>query len=760
MDLFKQLKESVYNIDPVAFCEKNLNLDGAPFKINGNGYKPFADIYRYVGIKALEKNSKPIVMVKGRQVGATTMAVALQLYFMTSGTFGNNGRAPMRVIHAFPTLVHVFNHAKTKLNPIIKSANLVDDPSKPGKKISCIEAKLDKKNSGDSLQYKQFIGDNYIRIESTGLDADRLRGGTVDALLYDECFPYSQNIQTSDGKIPIGRLHNLFSNNKDVPKVLTFNEKTESFEYKKILNSWNRGKRSVYELTCENRKIRCTGNHRFLTIDGWKRVDEMNVGDLIKSTSDSKFHNSDYTPIDSIKELDKKEVVYDIEVEDNHNFIVSPEKSKKNGGLIAHNCQDIPAVAIANANKLLTTSRYGKVGKGIQLYFGTPKQRGSEYYKMWESSNQQYYYLGCEGCDKHFPLYTPGSNEWENIWVHGFIVKCTHCGHMQDKRAAAERGKWVESRPLEECQMIGFHINQLYNPRFQKEDIIAEKPENSPVNTERDWQNEVLGEFYAGEMGPITPEQIREFCADFERKMRPSISITENKRVFAGFDWGKRSDADAVGSAAAKLAGGQSYSTCVILTEDGTRLSIDYATIIKKNDPAYKKSFIDEVMRKYSVTQAVGDIGYAADLTHTIQSEYGDRFLASELVGKVNGNVRYDDKEFPKIIRASREYYIEELFNVMKQGRIRFPFGNYEMITWLIEHCTSMGVKTTLNSVYEPVRRYVKGSKPNDGFMALLNAYLAYKFHATDAFKNKKGGLMEIQDKKQILAITGYCPRM
>ena len=63
--------------------------------------------------------------------------------------------------------------------------------------------------------------------------------------------------------------------------------------------------------------------------------------------------------------------------------------------------------------------------------------------RMWQTSSQQYYYLGCEGCKEHFPLYTPGSDDWEDIWIHTKIVKCPKCGHEQDKLAAQERGKWV-----------------------------------------------------------------------------------------------------------------------------------------------------------------------------------------------------------------------------------------------------------------------------------------------------------------------------
>src|SRR6201985_1539291 len=92
-DFFDKFKSNVSNLDPVVWCEKYLTLDGQPFRLNGNGYKPFSDIYRYIGIVALERNSKPVVLVKGRQVGATTMASVLELYFMTCGLFGNVNRS-------------------------------------------------------------------------------------------------------------------------------------------------------------------------------------------------------------------------------------------------------------------------------------------------------------------------------------------------------------------------------------------------------------------------------------------------------------------------------------------------------------------------------------------------------------------------------------------------------------------------------------------------------------------------------------------
>jgi hypothetical protein len=621
LKIFDQLKSGILNIDPVAFCEQNLTLDGSPFRINGNGYKPYADIYRKIGTTCLnvDRKSKPIVLVKGRQVGATTMAAAIELYFMASGMFGRNGKPPIRVMHAFPTLVHVHLYAKTKFNTMMKTSKSVG--MKNNRNISVIESKLDKDSqTSDSLQYKQFEGGNFVRIESTGLDADRLRGSTVDVILYDEC-------------------------------------------------------------------------------------------------------------------------------------------------------QDIPSVAIANSNKSLTTAKYGRPGKGVQVYFGTPKSKSSKYYEMWMDSTQNYYYLGCEKCKKYFPLYTPGSDAWEKIWIYGFIVKCTECGHEQDKRIAAENGKWISNKNEDDCGYVGYHINQFYNPTFTREEIDSEKPENSIINTERAYQNEVLGEFFAGDSGPISKEEIIEMCGDSSRCMRASIPGNEGAMVFAGFDWGKRNDERANSNSESK-SGGKSYSTCVILREDGPgRLLIDYASIIKKNDNQYKREFIHEVMRKYSVIQAVGDYGYAHELTEDIHREYKDRFLGCELVGGLANKPRFDSDSFPHLIRANREHYIEEVFSIMKRGMIRFPLGGvrdsklvpnsgFDRISWLIEHCASMEEKITTNIVNEVVKRYVKGNTPNDGMMALVNAYLAYKFHVTNGFKDNKKGVFEKANNEKVLAIIGHCPGM
>jgi len=619
-DLFQKLKKDLLNLDPVWFVENYLTLDGKPFRLRGNGYKPFAEVYRYSGIKALEPNSKPLIIVKGRQVGATTMASALEMYFMGCGLFGNGEKPPIRIIHAFPQLELAAAYSKTKLNQIINTSIPVpnEDLKKISKPKSHMQALLDNTTAtSDSLTFKQFQGGNHLWIESVGLDGDRIMGRTADALFFDE---------------------------------------------------------------------------------------------VQKTTS----------------------------------------------------------MAIGNSLKVLTTAKYGEPGKGVQVYFGTPRRKGSDFHKMWQVSSQQYYYLGCENCDKHFPLYTPGSDDWKQIWIHGYVVKCPHCGKEQNKLEAAERGKWVALKDPDDpdCQMVGFHLNQLYMPMFTREAIDAEMPGKHPINTERVFMNEVLGEFFQGDSSPITPEEIKELCRDdrkFSARIIPVKNTMQPQIVVLGIDYGARADLEQLANPERVTTGGQSYSTAVVLSAKGPNLlNIEFATKFKRNDIESKKGIIDQIMRQYSIQLAIGDIGYSNDFSALLHNVYGDRYLVSRAHNKVNGHIKFTMDAFPKELVFERDHYIGELYEQMKKGMIKFPFGDYEKIAWLIDHCCSMEIKPSISRMGgDPTVHYVKGSTPNDGFMALLNAYLAYKFIITRGFTNNNPILQgqNFAQRNKPLVTSGYISR-
>lgn len=615
-ELFNKLKTSLLNFDPVAFAEHYLTLDGKPFRLHGNGYKPMADIYRYVGTKALEPNAKPMIIVKSRQTSATTMASVLEMYFMGSGLFGTGDRPPIRVIHTFPQLELAAAYSKTKLNQMISASIPSSIMGSNGKQKSYMQSKMDTGATSDSNSFKQFQNGNHLWIESIGLDADRIMGRSADVLFVDE----------------------------------------------------------------------------------------------VQRTTD---------------------------------------------------------LAIGNALKILTTAKYGRPSKGVQVFFGTPRKKGTGFHKMWQQSSQQYYHLGCEKCEKHFPLYTPESTDWEKVWLHGFIVKCTICGHEQDKRQAAERGKWVSTKDPNdpETKMIGFHINILYMPMFTREDVESEKPGKHPVNTERVFQNEVMGEFFAGDSSPITAEEIRDLCGDHGRKFSSSFTPDQipNQIAVLGIDYGAKADIEQLANENKSSKTGLSYSTVVVLLSKGPGLlSIEYAAKMKKNDPEYKTELIAKLIRDYNIQLAVGDIGFSNDFSYNMAMTHGDRYIVSRAQGKVTqpNHIKYSSDVIPKEVLFEKSFYYGELFDQMKKGMVRFPMGDYEKIAWLIEHCSSMEIKPSISKFGEHTINYVKGGTPNDGIAALLNAYLAYKFIISKGFTNNNPGLnFDPASHNKPMVLSGYVPK-
>jgi hypothetical protein len=575
LDIFNDLKSSFLDLDPASFIENNLTLDGQPFKILGNGWRFMVDIYRYIALQSTKKNGKPVVIKKGRQVGATMMAGALDLYFTNSGIFNN---PPVRVIHLFPALAQVKKFSQDKLEGMIRTA----------KNDSINNNKLKSANAVDNLTMKQFKAGT-LWIDSVGADGDRIRGMTVDIAFMDEI-------------------------------------------------------------------------------------------------------------------------------------------------------QDMTAQGVGNATKILTAAKYGPTGKGVQVYFGTPKERGSYFNTLWDMSDKRYYYLGCFNCKKHFPFYTPESDSWREVWVSGYKVKCSHCGTVQTKVDAIERGKWVVTEP--DAKYVGFHINQLYIPYFSKENILDLMPENNPAQTERIWNNEVIGEFYSGAGLPITKTDLYNKCRDPDRAFSKKIN-PHNKQTYMGVDWGGKDDIKGG-------VGGKSYSCVVVLSagSDGT-LYVEHAHKLRKNNFDYKKDTIKEVYRRFGIRRGVSDWFFGQDVVHDLQVIYGDKFLGAQGSGSLVKPIKYREDEL--IVSYNKDLMIEEIFDLFRKGKIRFPWGSYEYIDWLLDHCTSMEIKQKMSSG-NVIKTYVKGPTPNDGLMALMYAYMAYKFDLTKGYSVKPGITKEVRMPHPVLA--------
>lgn len=261
-DLFEDLKKGISLFDPVSFAENYLTLDsGEPFNLSTPGWKYMADLYRMIALQADDPEAKPVVLLKGRQVGATTMASVLSLFFTSSGLYGGEAnKPPMKVIHLFPTLGQVGKYTKDKLEPTIRNSqnNFL------GQRSLRFDPKLVGSVPEDTLTEKSFIGDNKLRIDSVGKDADRIRGITQDVMILDEIQDISR--RAIDNCVRILQHSKYGSKGEGVQ--LFFGTPKQSGSY--FWQLWNDSDQRFYQLNCEN----CDDFFFLYTLedDEWTRI--------------------------------------------------------------------------------------------------------------------------------------------------------------------------------------------------------------------------------------------------------------------------------------------------------------------------------------------------------------------------------------------------------------------------------------------------------------------------------------------------------
>lgn len=153
-------------------------------------------------------------------------------------------------------------------------------------------------------------------------------------ILFDECLEYNQKVLLANGKtMKIGEI----VENKIAEPVISFNHKINKFETKMITN-WSKtpiGNKRLMKIMVGNTSITCTDNHKIYncTAKSYMRAEDLAVGDKLMSLSGT------VQEIKSIKFIESGiKYVYDITVEDNHNFMCN--------NILVHNCHHIPASTI------------------------------------------------------------------------------------------------------------------------------------------------------------------------------------------------------------------------------------------------------------------------------------------------------------------------------------------------------------------------------------------------------------------------------
>lgn len=158
---------------------------------------------------------------------------------------------------------------------------------------------------------KEILEQNFAKLQSYGIldcgcysasvgckDINRITFATIGSVmnhmedfkhfkhvLIDECFPFNVFISTEIGQRRIGQLYKSYINGEKLPKVLSYNELTNTFESKEIKCVVDNGVKEVYDYMFSGLKIRCTKNHPLLTLyRGWVAADEIHVGEAILTT--------------------------------------------------------------------------------------------------------------------------------------------------------------------------------------------------------------------------------------------------------------------------------------------------------------------------------------------------------------------------------------------------------------------------------------------------------------------------------------------
>ncbi|MEP0907726.1 hypothetical protein NC969_19620 [Leptolyngbya subtilissima ST-M1] len=95
--------------------------------------------------------------------------------------------------------------------------------------------------------------------------------------MIDECLTGDSLVLTQDGLVRID------DPSIEGKQVLSYNDQTASWEFKRALRWLDQGTRDILEIQTTHRKIRCTGNHLIRTDQGWVAARDIKSGSKILS---------------------------------------------------------------------------------------------------------------------------------------------------------------------------------------------------------------------------------------------------------------------------------------------------------------------------------------------------------------------------------------------------------------------------------------------------------------------------------------------
>jgi len=232
--------------------------------------------------------------------------------------------------------------------------------------------------------------------------------------IYDECFPRNTLIHTSHGPMEIGTLYDMWLTNgtmqkyvrpereveklvEVLPKILSFNETTQRFEWSQMTHAWKKHRKELLKVYLMCGSFVCTPEHKILTEQGYKCAKDLLIGDYIQCmdsmhsisdkadisivnlytttdihlkgllTPNAFLYTETYIPPETPESTkifgipDQGYDVFDIEVKDNHNFVL--KIPGKYIGPVVSNCHHMGAEVFSRCMmKVNTTYTLGLSG--------------------------------------------------------------------------------------------------------------------------------------------------------------------------------------------------------------------------------------------------------------------------------------------------------------------------------------------------------------------------------------------------------------
>ena len=292
---------------------------------------------------------------------------------------------------------------------------------------------------------------------------------------------------------------------------------------------------------------------------------------------------------------------------------------------------------------------------------GTAREQGSEFWKLWEQSTKA---------------------EWDGE-------------------------KWVHEESSE--NIIGYHISQTMHPDITKEDIEYKRATYTP----RRFQNEVLGEFFAGSTKPLTFDEALA-CVDSNKSVKRIVN-PPNETVM-GVDWGNQ-------------------TTVVIMDKDGVVVNaIKLDSRADYEDDEVEK--LKELIVRYNSVQVVCDIGYGARQVKELQREFGERvkscYYSSRPLTPFEYKKRDNNRNLIFMCVVDRTTYIEDALEAIKNGEVILPYATNDLEWVLHEWCSLNSSAEQDEQDSRPTRAQKHTRYGRDGddhaFHALIYARIARQF--------------------------------